>query len=601
MGGSRALALGWPLVAGQLAAGVLGPLAVSFSAGSTAPIPVTGLGPGETVSSVTGSFTVSGNSIVPSAGLVAGSYSPLVTTSTGRTLTIAVTANAGADPNRWMFAATNLHQQYQVATTDANSLSSISSRKIGLPDWPVKSVRPVFKNSIMQQNSGTPELDTGNPVSISWSIQDGDGTYKQGTIGGQQIATVASGGFAIGDALTVNLSANADAFFRTLCTVANVGDKRPAGIPRQQHRGEGIENTASPQPAKLTSATAVSVVNASNGTALAGFFTPVGLLVQGWDGREVAVIFGDSQSFADGDIGRTVGARGVNGPIQRGLDDVGGGAKRIPFVNLAMSGTSPNNVSRTSGQAQRLFEMLDGIKAINGGKDPFTTVLSEHINNAVTASVSQLRTDMTNYLTRLRTEFPAAKIKQVSAMQRTLSGNFKWTTVEDQTWAAENKFDGARFIISDEMMAKTGAFASLIDVALNLRPNYAGGPNLDAWRPMPFSTTLAAAVNTASTTVKLTANPLASYPDNTEAPLVLAFDVGTANVKAANSYILLSCVSDGAGAFDATFNASIPATLAAGATVVEVPTSDGAHSSASNNQRLAVPAFRAFKQQGLIG
>jgi glucosylceramidase len=74
----------------------LGPTTASFAAGSTTPIPITGLNSGETVASVTGSFTVSGNSIVPSAGLVAGSYSPVVTTSTGRTLTIAVTANAGA-------------------------------------------------------------------------------------------------------------------------------------------------------------------------------------------------------------------------------------------------------------------------------------------------------------------------------------------------------------------------------------------------------------------------------------------------------------------------------------------------------------------------
>lgn len=74
----------------------LGPRAVAFVVGSTTPIPITGLKAGETVASVTGPFTVSGNSIVPSGSITAGTYSPVVTTSTGRTLTITATVSAAS-------------------------------------------------------------------------------------------------------------------------------------------------------------------------------------------------------------------------------------------------------------------------------------------------------------------------------------------------------------------------------------------------------------------------------------------------------------------------------------------------------------------------
>lgn len=495
---------------------------------------------------------------------------------------------SGAQP-RWMFGATRLNLGTVVVTPTATQISSIGQVTVGLPAYPISKFRPVWANWVVTNGGATqPESDIGNAIAVQATYWTGT-TWLPCTVAGAAEWTVADGATVIGDPMPFISPGNSDLIFRVMCTVTS-GQSRPGNMERQSHRSEGIENTSTPQTSKLTSGT-ITLTNASGN---AGFiYGPICLLTDGWDGRDVALILGDSQAFSDGDRGPSAGARGVIGPIQRGLDDTGSSTRRIPFANFAQSGSRPSGFLRSSGYALRRLEAIDAMRSVNGGRMPFTVVLSEHINNDVVSDTATLRSTMEAYFGVLRSEFPGVRIVQVSAMPKTSADASRWTTTAGQTVTAENADGGARWTVSGEMMAQSGNFLSLIDGSIDLRPIYTAGTGQDLWEPRSFSTTLAADITSATTTIRLTDAP----PYDAEAPEMLGFDINGAGVNTTTRWYIQGVT--GSGPYDVTLSVASPATVSAGVTVAAIPTRDGTHASAAYNLK-ALPAFRSAKQSGVL-
>lgn len=498
------------------------------------------------------------------------------------------------DPTRYMFAATRLVPPTRIGTPSSTQLSRLSRVYFYTPDHDLTEIRLVYQNtSLDPQGTSTPEVDPGNAITIDGSSIEIAGSFYRVTFnGGNNTATIADGGVLVSDALTIAIPALTQCWVRTVDTVASVGMNRPGGIDRTNGtvnpNTEGLEQDAlaSNLTSKIMSGT-VGVVNTA-GTNTAYCYAPTCIIGKGaWDGRPVVLIHGDSMMSPANDSSVWADQYGCFGWGPRGLFDNTGGAKRLPHSNMALFGSRPSNRSaRTAGGYLRTAEMFDAIKAVNGGRLPFTCILSEHINNDASAGITgtALMTIMQNWWAFLKSEYPSARIVQTAAMPATsdTSGQNRWTTIAgqsfrttDASWPPVNaaSIPGSRWWVSTQYI---GTLQTNVDAVID-QTAFLSGTDFGKWLVPSFTATLTSAFTGGGTVFQMDTAPQVGE--------ALVFEPDTANFSGPGANFVKSVT--GAGPYTVTMINAVALSHASGTAVKSSSTADGVHGSPRLHMRLA--------------
>lgn len=573
-----------------------------------------------------GKFSLSGTKILVAGALAAGVSTVTIQAADGngwsktQNIEITVTDPSGggglpADPNRYMFASTRLVPPTRLSAPSSNQLSRLSRVYAFSPDYTVTELRLVYQNFWMDPSGGnSPENDPGNALVIDGSSVEIAGTFYRVTFnGGSNTASITDGGTLISDPISVILPPLTQYWIRTIDTVSG-GQARPAGMDRSSASlngyTEGLEYDAlaSNLTGKIMTGT-VGLVSGSGGTNTGYVYGPSFAIGKGgWDGRPVVLIHGDSMMSPANDNVVWADQYGCFGWGPRGLFDNSGGAQRVPFANLALFGSRPSNrSSRAPNNYQRTGQQFDAIKAINGGKVPFTAVLSEHINNDASAGITgtALMTIMQNWWAFLRSEYPEAKIIQTAAMPASSMSKgpplniptdyTNWTNIgsqlfrtDDAIWPAANagSISGSRWWVSTSFIASPPATVdAVIDQTALL-----SGTDYGKWKPPAFS-----AVLTADSAANSSVLYLDTAPEVGEA---LVVEPGNSNVTGPGAFFVKSVA--GAGPYAVTMFTGSVNPHAAGSVVKAAGCGDGVHASPRTHMRLAQAIIDA-KAAGKFG
>lgn len=520
-------------------------------------------------------------------------------------------ATATGDPNRLMFASTRLTPPMRSQVPAAGQESRLSSPHFFTPEYTLTELRLVMQNFWLDPSGGsTPEQDTGNVLSISGqALVVADQVYPVTYNGGASSVDIADGGSVISDPILVNVPPLTKCYVRTIDTVAP-GQTRPAGMDRingiVNPNKEGLEYASDPATLlpKLTS----GGIN----TNLSGYiYGPSYVIAKGaWDGRPVVLIHGDSMMSPGNDTAPWADQYGCFGWGARGLYDATSGAQRLPHANLALYGSRPSNRSARSANGYlRTAQQFDAIKAINGGKLPFTAILSEHINNDASAGITgtALMTIMQNWWAFLKAEYPDARIVQTAAMPATklsdntlsiVSDNTNWSSISgqlfrttDANWPpiSASSIPGSRWWTSTAYCALLPAN---VDAVIDQTP-FVSGLDFGKWLVPAFTATL-----TQPSLAGAKQFVMDTAPEIGEA---LVIEPGTSNVTGPSAFFVQAV--SGAGPYTVTtFTASANA-HPAGSTVKAASCADGVHGSPRLHQRLsqAIVLAKAAGKFGLPG
>lgn len=496
----------------------------------------------------------------------------------GSTFYPATSGTGGGVPvsQRLMFASTRLHPPTLLATPSDTQLAQISRVVAGLPDYELTEIRAVFVNWRVALGGAFPsEVDTGNSINVRGTLESPTSTYHRWLFGGADNVTIASGGYAISDAWTPDFTtASARCYARTISTVTS-GQFRPVGLERRSVNSEGIENAATQADSRLTSG-GVSFLG-TTGTNNNSGYGPAFLLGKGSDGRAVVLLLGDSAGYGYDDRGINTGTRGAEGAVMRALDANTVGVGRLPFANFAVPGTRPSDwTGLGDGRFKRRMELFSAIRAINGGYDPFTHILSEHCNNSVSLDPATYQAVMQDWWDFLHAQFPSAPIIQTTAIPRTGDSNGAgFSTVADQTVTTENDAPaGARYVVNRFMMGQTvdsdpqGAPPAPLSAVIDWASGFRDPVSIDKFKARSFATTMAADAIIGATSVSLTDAP-ALYE-------MLAFGVGSTGTLDIAARFYVTAVA-GSGPYTVTLQAALTKAQTAGATVRAIPCRDGTH------------------------
>jgi hypothetical protein len=261
----------------------------------------------------------------------------------------------GVAVDQLMFASTRAHLPTNFNTsTSANNFRVCRTMHVS-PDYPTFGTRIAFANWYNNaQISPAPETDPGGPMTIEGAAIEIAGVITPLTFGGQSSVTIADGGHVFCDPIAIVLPPATKYFTRVADTVA-AGQKRPAGGFAQVRSCEGVA---------LGNSSQLALVSGGTIAGTGGLMVPAAIVAQGWDGRDVILITGDSIAFGQSDNLNAVGERGAAGFIERGLDSPAGG--RIPYGQFACPASSPSQQGAdAAGQYQRKMLLLRAIAAMN--------------------------------------------------------------------------------------------------------------------------------------------------------------------------------------------------------------------------------------------
>lgn len=520
--------------------------------------------------------------------------------------TPAAAVSAG-DPNRLMYGSTRSGWPGVKTAPAAGQECRVSKSHFRTPDYAVTKVAPVLVNFGMDRTGPVlPETDTGNAVTIyKITLVVGSNFYTLPYTG-----TIADGATVVVPAFTVPsaIPPRTDCFWIIGDSVA-AGLNSPGGLTRQSNNGEQVARAASFTDGWFDGSVAIPNGNNIGAPGGGALFAPVTTLTNGWDGRAVVDIEGDSMMEPANDIGNFAGASGVQGWGARGCDSADNGTLRLPHANFAVGGTRPTGMSsRATGKFLRRGATHDAMRAANAalnimGSDgkgalPFTRILSEHINNDASGgnTTSQLQAIMDAYWAFLASEFPDAPIVQTGAMTANYSNTSantdpsQWTTLEGQAPRTTDTVPttGARWIVSDGYLNnKPAALAATID-----QTDYLMSRTERKWLPRAFNATLTADY-TSGLTIQLSAAPQIGE----------ALVVGAGTASAAKPQFVTAV--SGTGPYTVTLFAglvvpgtsSTVATQTAGVVVKAAGTGDGLHASPLVHIELAA-AIVAAKTAG---
>lgn len=462
----------------------------SYSAtisGATAGSSITISGGGSGGLSVTGSGTTRILSGTPTtAGTVNLVESLSGATGSPRTTTglLTVAAAAAGDSTRRMFAATRLRFPSVVSTlAGSGTVYNCQSFFIGTPDYPITDLEFLLPTHYGITTGANPS-EFANPTAYQFeklSIKVGNTWYECPTAPFMVDPAVDPAGFVLDPISNVVIPANSMLECRMAWNAP--GGSSIAGVTRANDLGEvSMSSTSGSLAAKCTDGSALT----ANGFARQ--VMPALMAAKGWDGRPVGLGAGDSIQAGANEAAITgfMSPRGTRGFIERGLDD-NTQSKRIALNTIALEGSRPSDWQNRANCARKL-DAVGKFTARNGGKPPFTFIISNHGNNSVT--VTDLYAALAGFWTMLKTEFPNVPIYHSEMLARPTSTDGFQSLANQSTLNAQGQATadtyptGARWTVND----KIGKGSPTGDATAQARVDGYIAGSFAAWRPGSYDT-----------------------------------------------------------------------------------------------------------------
>ncbi len=496
--------------------------------------------------------------------------------------------------SRWSKAATAAADLYQVGgtrfrqstatlTVSATYVHQVIDVEFGTEPWVTTEHAfffPTFYNTL---GGGTHETATTSKGVFKECLFLISGTWQAATIVGGPI-TIDPATDTVGKWIEVTTSyevpANTLQRMRWVIEMDASATAPGSSTYYGNEKGQGYTTAG----AASTAASSGTALNNTNSTK----WFPCARMSKGGD-RDSVVIIGDSIGFGV-DMASVAGActaRNEFGFISIGLDD-NSTTQRIPYLNLCIAGQSPENYADNTKVGKKLAIMEQAV-TLNGGQPVCQVLMSNHIHNATTATLSPLLTVFRNMYSLWKTALGNASMHvcQIECTPSTSTSD-NWATDTNQTpTAAVDYSTGIQWQFNEAV----GGTDGLGDANATLRADGSIQSSIGIWRycagdtstkrdkgaVQAFNTTLAA--DWSSGNPSLNASPAVGS--------VLSF-----GAKQEAAYV--TAVS-GSGPYTATvtiMSGAISPTITAGGNVRAVLAFDGVHPSAY--------AHKSVMHQGLI-
>ncbi|TCS05363.1 hypothetical protein [Rhizobium sp. BK418] len=326
------------------------------------------------------------------------------------------------DPDRYMFFASRgsrMPSGYAVDTTSIGLTYFASRLKFGNAPYRTKAPRFHFTGFAMNEGFGPQEtIVAGNDVVIDGVDLIVKGvTYLSDFSGtpGVTIASGAKGAFCDFPTFTGELDPLEDFLVITRWHIASVGQKFIGPARIQKHRGEKYWAAAdastlaaliaadAPTTAVLDNFYAVAPGNQTN-SQLICYGPDLMLAKGGWDGRPVVLGTGDSIGYGRQEVSASADLRGNLGWESKWLD-LDGGPGRIPHLFIGCP--SAQSARELATSALLRWDILDDIKAFNGGKYPFTIVINQMGTNDANTTTATWKSRLVSLISRIKTRLGA--------------------------------------------------------------------------------------------------------------------------------------------------------------------------------------------------
>ncbi len=319
----------------------------------------------------------------------------------------------GVEPNRYMFFASRTRMPSGFLMPAASGLNYFASKlKFGNASYVTRGFRFHFSGFALNEGFGPQEtILPGNDVVIDGVDLVIGGVAYPGTFAGSPGVTIASGakGAWCDFPTAPDLDAEADFVVVTRWHV-NAGQNFVGPYRIQKHRGEKFWAAADP-----TALEALIAADAPVTPSLDVFYTvapgnqtnsqqicygPDMMLAKGeWDGRPVVLGTADSIGYGRQEVSATADARGNLGWESKWLD-ADGDLGRIPHMTIGCP--SAQSARELTTSAFLRWDILDDIKAFNGGKYPFTVVLNQMGTNDANTATATWKSRMTGLISRIK-------------------------------------------------------------------------------------------------------------------------------------------------------------------------------------------------------
>lgn len=453
-------------------------------------------------------------------------------------------------------AANGIHPPIQFFTPAAGTNFEIAETSAISAPYASSKMRWAWSNwYTLNDGSEPPERDTNTTIYVRATLLNAAGAkVRDLTFNGQAEATIASGDDVWCDLTDISWAGSTGYRIRTYL---RYNGTRPASYRNGQDGNIGRVCASDAEALSLLNGGTITDNTFQGGVYSYG---PSMAISDGWDGRPVVLIGGDSIGF---------GNYAARSWITEGLGSAYAG-QDLPYFNICVQGTRPaNSYNIDPGIFRRKDQLLRSAIALNGGRALWTSILSEAgVNDAGSTTVAgqnTLRERVSYWLKFMHYRYrpTGGKLAQTTYTPRVQPGaDTSWLYSFPQTTASTtNNTATDRWVVSDWILTNPFPLSGSIDV----RQDWTGSPSGLVWRDSGGVGALTAPVSSGNTYVCDTAAPVGD---------IAVLDAGTAaSVEAVGQ--VLSCT--GTGPFTVTVSGVVTKAHASGAVVRYATSKDGVH------------------------
>ncbi|MFD2096747.1 hypothetical protein ACFSJ3_12185 [Corallincola platygyrae] len=347
------------------------------------------------------------------------------------------------------------------------STSSVFSQS---PDYPIKQFRLAFSNWYTQsQGQESPEKAGETELLVEASILVDGEVIGRITFDGKSQVAIRPGQNSWSDPFPVPNWQRKHFEVRTFSKVQEGSAKVTSYRVKSSGDSGGLGVHYSSSIETHQSLLAGAPLNNNGYSSFRHYFGPSAMVTDGWDGRDVVLIVGDSIGFGDY-FGRSF--------VTQGLSLM---PTRTPFINLSVQGTRPSDQSsKERGAFAFKSGLIDDVTDMNGGTPGFTQILSQHgANDAHAKDGQRLFGKLKVFWKFLNNQWPEIPITQTTLTPKTKK-NSRWYQSRLSQQSSFSPPGSDRWQLEDRLHPLPKELHSII----NLREAWTGSKNGWRWREL---------------------------------------------------------------------------------------------------------------------
>ena len=339
---------------------------------------------------------------------------------------------------------------------------------------------------------------------VSVSYVDAGGTTRVAAAtafsnGGVLSSTIRNGGVIATVPLTYAIPAGALVTYKIALAGADNLVLQGFYVPRSS--GETQKKNSTSFATAVNAGSSITTSGSATASILSTAYGPAFVCAKGADGRIVPLIDGDSLAYGKGaNLLDDIIPDRVQGVVETALARTTNGWNTA-WANFSIAGsgfaktdmTAPNaNNSNTydANLQQGRHALVAQIMAMNGGKAPFTDIISEHGTNSIQTSAVLQKYLISSRVDWLRSMYPGKPVTQLTMTQNASGSSDGFRTLGGQSISLINSIASTRFQYNDDLLA------TKLDGKMQYAVNtygavaYDQGANRDHWAVHPYSATL---------------------------------------------------------------------------------------------------------------